>query len=140
MLTCFTCCVPYVPACLCVTALCVPSFFTCLTYLHFLRALCSLRTFIFYESYMPYVPYFFMCLTCLHFFICPHFVTCLKRFHFFACLYFLYNCILFMYMLIKFTQINELIYDCSSLLLLNFSHLSTSSITFTSIKLVSYSA
>ena len=115
--TCLRALTPYVPSFfMCLT--CV-SFFTCLTCLHFLHAL---RSFIFY---MPYFPSFFTCLTCLHF---------LRAF------IVLHAYILFTYMLIKLTQINEFTYDCSSLLLLNSVIYQLLSSIFTSIKLVSYSA
>ena len=103
-------------------------FFTCLTCLQLFSCLkCShfllvLRASIFY---VPYAPSFFTSSTCHHF---------LRVFIFLRA----YN--LFMYMLIKLTQINELTYDFSSFLLLNSVIYQCSSIIFTSIKLVSYSA
>ena len=97
---------------------------------------------------MPYVPSFFTCLhcftcfTCLHFYaclMCFHFFACLTRHHFFTCLHFLCAFNLFMYMLIKLTQINEL-YLCSSLLLLNSVIYQRLSSILTSTKFMSYSA
>ena len=70
--TCFTCLralrthVPYVPEYLSTFALCVPSFFTCLTCHNFF-----------------YVPLFFTCLTC------PNLLTCLTRLQFFMYFWFL---------------------------------------------------
>ena len=74
----------------------------------------ALRTFIFYVSY---VPSFF--LSASHAFI---FLRVLRAFIFLCALRalnFLGAYILFMYVLIKLTQINELTYDFPSLLLLN---------------------
>ena len=136
--TCFTCLcalrafVPLLLTCL--------HFFPCLTCLHFLRALrafnfleafiflCALRAFIFYVScvpsffYVPYVPSIFH-------------VPCVPSF--FTCFY------LFMYMLIKLTQILinlPMITRCSSLLLFNSIIYQCLSSVLTSVKLVSYSA
>ena len=95
-------------------------FFTCLACLHFLRVL---RAFIFLSAlhalifYVLYMPLFFTCL------------------HFFKYLYFIY-----VYANKTETQVNELTYDCSSLLLLNSVIYQRLSSIFTSIKLVSYSA
>ena len=111
--------------------------------LHFLRALRAFTLFACHNFFMHFTClHFFACLMCLHFFTCLtyfQFFTCLNYLHFlcvfifFTCLHFLraFNfkvpyvpsflraCVLFMYMLRKLTQINELTYDCSSLLLLN---------------------
>ena len=79
----------------------VPSFFTCLLFLACPMCLCFftchtcphfLHISIFY---VPYVPSIFMCLPC------PHFLHALRAFIFSRAY------ILSMYMLIKFTQINE---------------------------------
>ena len=71
-------------------------FFTCLTCIHFFRCFPCLY---FLSSFCAFI---FMCLACLYFFRVP-----------FLCAY-----VLFKYMLIKLTQINELTYYCPSLLLL----------------------
>ena len=79
------------------------------------------RALIFYLPSFFYAPSFFKCLMCRAFIILRAYI-------------------LFMHMLIKVTQINELTYDRISLLLLSsviYQHLSN---IFTSIKLVSYSA
>ena len=107
-------------------------FFTCLMWLHF-----------------------FTCLTCVHFFRC---FPCLYFFKFLLCFYFHVPCVslpfsraliflcayvLFKYMLIKLTQINELTYYCSSLLSLksviyrsafiNYFHLNKTRVVFSMI-------
>ena len=124
----------------------VPSFFlTCLTCLHFLyvRALIffvpylssffvrALSAFIFYVLFVPlfYVPSFFYML-----YVPPFFLRAIIAF------IFLLAFILFIYMIIKLTQINELTYVCSSLLLLNSVIYQRLSSIFTSTKLVPYSA
>ena len=129
--------VPRVSTCSRALRPCVPS---CLYFV---------RVFIFYEPYVPlffyvhyvpsifyvsYFPSFFDVSTCLQFFTG---LTCL---HFFTCLHFLRAYILFMYMLIKLTQFNELTYDCSCLLLVNSVIYQLLSSIFTSIKFMSYSA
>ena len=82
-------------------------------------------------------------LACLHFFTCvrcPHCCKGLTCLHVVKSLHFLSPYVLFTYMLIKFTQINDPTYDYSSLLLLNsviYLHLSSffSSIRFESCEL-----
>ena len=115
--------VPYVPYVLrCYTCLRVcflrafffyvpyaPSFITCPTCLHFLRALRAVR--------------FFMCLAYLYFFMCHHFCTCITCLHFFKCFtcFRIFTCLacrhfslalqaFIFYMLIKLTQINEILF------------------------------
>ena len=98
----------YVPSGLCF----VPAFIflRALRAFSYLRALCAL---IFYVLYMPlffyvfYVPSFFTCLDFFSCLLCPLIFTCL---------HILRAYILFMHMLIKLTQINELIDHCPSLL------------------------
>ena len=82
-----------------------------------------------FVPYVPHVPYVLTCLTCLRSFV-SLFLTCL---HFFTCLHFIYV------LLIKLTQINELTYDSSSLLLLKSVIYKRLASIFTFIKLVSYS-
>ena len=86
---------------------------------YFLRAIPAtfLRAFIFYMLYVP-----------------PFFLRAIIAF------IFLRAFILFIYMIIKLTQINELTYVRSSLLLLNSVIYQRLSSIFTSIKLVPYSA
>ena len=55
------------------------------------------------RAHVPYVPYMTACLRAFTCLTCPHFFTCLM------CLHILRAYILSMYMLIKFTQINELL-------------------------------
>ena len=84
--------------------------------------------------YVSYVPSFFTCLTRLLFYV--SYVS-----SFFTCLHFLRAYILFMYMLIKLTQMNlAMIAHCSALLLLNSIIYQCLSNVFTSVKPVSYSA
>ena len=115
----------------------VASFFTCLAWLHYWRVLRALS--------------FLRALGALTFF------TWLKWFHFvrvsralillcalraliFYVPSFLRTFILFVHMLIKLTQINELIYRCLHLLLLNSVIYQRLLSIFTSVKLVTYSA
>ena len=63
------------------------------------RYLTCLRTFAFYVPYVPYVPLY------LYVTYLPSFFACLKK-----ALIILRAYILFMYMLIKLTQINEHLY------------------------------
>ena len=73
--------------------------------------------------------HFFTCLTCLYFFTCLkclHFLRTLRTFIFLRVLIFLCAYIYLMYMLIKLTQINELIYLWLIIfVIIEFSHLST---------------
>ena len=111
-LTCLTYLLAFVPLLL----TCHP-FSTCLTCLHFLCNLRALHGFIFLHPLLTWFHFlralraftFFMCLTC---FTCLHFLLALLALFFnvplfLSCLtyiYFLRAYILFMYMLIKFTQ------------------------------------
>ena len=144
---------PYVPTCFtCSRALraSVPLLCTCLHF--FLRALRALRAFIFYVPYVlsffyvPHVPSVFLCV--LHsfsflrvsralVFYVPYMSSFLRALRAFI---FLRAYILFMYMLIKLTQINKINYDCSCLLLLNSVIYQRLSSIFTSRKLLSCSA
>ena len=125
--------VPYVPTCLRAFVLLL---FTCFHFLRAQLAFIFSMLYVpsvFYAPYVPsffyapYVPSFFTCPTCLNFFACLTwlqfftyelslflrvlrafiFFTCFTCLHYFMCLHFLRAYILFMYMLIKLTQINE---------------------------------
>ena len=71
----------------------VISFFMCVTYFHFLRALPAFnfsRDLLALSSYVPICHFLFTCLRCLHFFTCrtcSNFFTCL---HFSACLIYIH--------------------------------------------------
>ena len=103
----------YVPTCFTrslALRVCVPS---CIWFVRAFIFLCVMRAFRFLRALI-----FIKCLTCLKCFTC--FILYMPYLpSIFYVPSFLCACILLMYMLIKLTQINELNYDFSSLLLLN---------------------